>query len=131
MESHSPNGKCLHEDLERHKQERFTLGFAGYSDYVLGTATGAPIRYDNLRTRGLLAAVKKAGVNAEPKKPLTLHALRHGYGSMRIRAGDDVANVSRRLGHANPSITLGIHTHEINETRTLAETRERLDVLLG
>ncbi len=121
----------LHELLERHKQERFKLGFAGDSDYVLGTATGAPIRYDNLRTRGLLAAVKKAGLDAEAKKPITLHGLRHGYGSMLIRAGDDVANVSRRLGHANPSITLSIYTHEINETRTLAETRERLDVLFG
>jgi hypothetical protein len=43
------------------------------------------------------------------------------------RAGDDVANVSRRLRHANPSNTLSIYTHEVNETRTLAETKERLD----
>jgi integrase len=46
---------------------------------------------------------------------------------MLIRAGDDVGNVSRRLGHTNPSATLGIYTHEVDETRTLTETRERLD----
>jgi hypothetical protein len=50
---------------------------------------------------------------------------------MLIRAGDDVANVSRRLGHANPSITLSIYTNEINETKTLDETRDRLDTLFG
>ncbi len=39
----------LHEILTRHKQDRFELGHAGDSDYVLGTATGAAMRYDNLR----------------------------------------------------------------------------------
>lgn len=48
-----------------------------------------------------------------------------------VRAGDDVANVSRRLDHANPGITLSIYTHEVNETRTLQETRERLDTIFG
>ena len=115
--------------LTEHKQQRFELGHAGDSDYVVGTATGAAMRYDNLRARGILLAAKKAGLNGEGKKPVTLHALRHGYGSMLVRAGDDVANVSRRLGHANASITLGIYTHEINGTRTLAETRERLDTI--
>jgi len=117
--------------LEAHKQDRLALGYAADSDYVLGTATGAPMRYDNLRARGLNLAAAKAGVSGEGKKPITLHALRHGYGSMLVRAGHDVANVSRRLGHANPSITLGIYTHEVNEARTLQETRERLDTIFG
>jgi len=43
----------------------------------------------------------------------------------------DVANVSRRLGHTNPSIPLGIYTHEVNGTRTLQQTRERLGKIFG
>jgi integrase len=114
----------LREILLRHKEDRFALGLAAADDYVNGTATGAPIRYDNLRTRGLQAAAKKASLIGDGKKPLRLHDLRHGYGSMLIRAGDDIGNVSRRLGHASPSITLSIYAHEINEAATLQETRQ-------
>jgi integrase len=39
------------------------------------------------------------------------HALRHTHASMLIAAGVDVVTVSKRLGHANPSITLGVYAH--------------------
>ena len=121
----------LHQILRQHKQDRFAHGYAGGGYYVLGTATGSPIRHDNLRARGLQAALTKAGLTDQGKKPVTLHTLRHGYGSLPIRAGDDIANVSRRLGHANPSITLSTYTHETNEQQTLAETRQLLDAIIG
>src|SRR5262249_7507665 len=40
---------------------------------------------------------------------VTLHSLRHTHASMLIAAGVDILTVSRRLGHASPSITLDVY----------------------
>ena len=42
---------------------------------------------------------------------ISLHALRHTHASSLIAAGVDILTVSRRLGHANPTITLGVYGH--------------------
>ncbi|MDA0342065.1 MAG: site-specific integrase, partial [Proteobacteria bacterium] len=42
---------------------------------------------------------------------VTFHALRHTHASALINAGLDVVAVSRRLGHASPTITLGTYSH--------------------
>jgi integrase len=42
---------------------------------------------------------------------IRLHDLRHTAASLMIATGADIATVSRQLGHANVSITLGIYTH--------------------
>ena len=39
------------------------------------------------------------------------HALRHTHASMLISAGVDIVQISRRLGHASPTITLGVYAH--------------------
>jgi integrase len=39
------------------------------------------------------------------------HALRHTHASALIAAGIDVVQVSRRLGHANPIVTLNTYAH--------------------
>jgi integrase len=41
----------------------------------------------------------------------TLHSLRHAHASQLIAAGMDVVAVSKRLGHANPTVTLRIYAH--------------------
>ena len=47
---------------------------------------------------------------------LTLHDLRHTYGSHLVRQGGDVVTVSRQMGHARPSITLDVYSHEFAAT---------------
>ncbi|MCA9840462.1 MAG: tyrosine-type recombinase/integrase, partial [Trueperaceae bacterium] len=42
---------------------------------------------------------------------INFHALRHWQASMLIEEGWDIREISRRLGHADPSITLRIYTH--------------------
>ena len=42
---------------------------------------------------------------------MSFHAFRHTHASILIRAGVDILTVSRRLGHANTSITLNIYGH--------------------
>jgi integrase len=39
------------------------------------------------------------------------HALRHTHASQLIAAGMDVITISRRLGHASPTVTLGVYGH--------------------
>ena len=46
----------------------------------------------------------------------TLHGLRHTHASQLIAAGMDVLTISRRLGHANPTITLGVYGHLFSNT---------------
>ena len=49
-------------------------------------------------------------MKGQPK--LTLHDLRHTFGSHLVRQGADVVTVSRQMGHARPSITLDVYSHE-------------------
>src|SRR5262245_344314 len=43
-----------------------------------------------------------------------LHSLRHTHASMLIAGGVDVLTVSRRLGHASPTVTLNVYGHLIH-----------------
>jgi integrase len=59
---------------------------------------------------------RKAGRTTLPLLPsipenTSPHDLRHHYASMLIDGGESVVVVARRLGHANPSMTLNIYSH--------------------
>ena len=47
---------------------------------------------------------------------VTLHALRHTHVSQLIAAGLDVVTVSRRIRHANPTVTLNVYAHLFGNT---------------
>ncbi len=44
---------------------------------------------------------------------LTPHGLRHVHASLLLAAGVPVPDVSRRLGHANPAITMRVYAHAL------------------
>jgi integrase len=50
----------------------------------------------------------------------TLHGLRHTHVSQLIAAGMDVLTISRRIGHASPTITLGVYGHLFSNTDSRA-----------
>lgn len=84
-----------------------SMGNIGPSTLVFGTVDGELMRPRNLtkawwRTR---TAMKLPAVS--------FHAFRHSHASMLIRAGVDVLTISRRLGHAQASITLDRYGHLI------------------
>src|SRR5712671_2052787 len=58
---------------------------------------------------------------------ISLHSLRHSHGSQLLSAGVPLPVVSKRLGHADPSITARIDSHamEGDEVRA-AEARDNL-----
>jgi integrase len=42
---------------------------------------------------------------------VTFHALRHTHASQLIAGNVDIVTISKRLGHAKPSVTLAIYAH--------------------
>jgi integrase len=42
---------------------------------------------------------------------ISFHCLRHTHASQLIDAGVDVVTISKRLGHAKPSVTLKTYAH--------------------
>jgi integrase len=53
---------------------------------------------------------------------ITFHALRHTHASQLIASGVDIVTISKRLGHAKPSVTLSIYAHmfHIDDSRAAA-----------
>jgi integrase len=50
-------------------------------------------------------------VTALDIEPVTFHALRHTHASQLIDANVDMVKISKRLGHASPTITLQVYAH--------------------
>ena len=48
------------------------------------------------------------------------HTLRHSLASLLIANGLDIVAVSRRLGHANPTMTLNVYAHVLEKADTTA-----------
>ena len=57
-----------------------------------------------------------------PKLPetVTLHALRHTYGSLLLADARPIKHVSEQLGHAKTSITMDIYQHVLRATSATA-----------
>ena len=60
-------------------------------------------------TKFMSRAAKKAGVKTH------LHALRHFSATQGIGAGTDVVTMAGRLGHRDPSITLRVYAHALEQ----------------
>lgn len=103
-------------ELRTHWKEqlelRLRLGMGKIPDdgLVLGRWDGKP-RSPNSTSKEWTRAL------AELKLPtVSLHALRHTHASQLIASGMDVLTISRRLGHAKPTITLGVYGHLFSNT---------------
>jgi integrase len=70
---------------------------------------GAPEKPNALTNEWLKATVAVG-------RRISLHALRHTHASSLIAAGIDILTISRRLGHANPSVTLSVYGHLYGNT---------------
>ena len=103
----------------------------GDTDGFVFQRDGRPVAHGQLAS-DFAAAVKGAGIDSHDKR-LTPHSLRHGYGSMLIAAGENVVGVSRALGHASPTITLRVYSHEFESHRPEADERalQALDAFLA
>lgn len=86
-----------------------------HSDYVCCTKAGTLVTSRNLQ-RSLDRILKKTQIN----KKVTLHTLRHTFGSTLIRHGVNISVVSKLMGHANITITYNKYIHTIQEEEAKA-----------
>jgi len=114
--------------LRRHK---LASSFSTDEDYVFATSHGTPFYYRNVASRGLAKAADAAGVNRDGLPKLSFHDLRHTYGSHLVRQGLDVVRISRQLGHARPSITLDVYSHEFEEVAHADDVSAKLTAAFG
>jgi len=77
---------------------------------------GSPMSPDNL-SRDWIRACKTLGL-----PQVMFHALRHTHVSALIAANVDVVQISRRIGHGSPAVTLRIYAHFFKSTDAAAAT---------
>jgi integrase len=96
----------IHRRKQAEQRLLLGLGAAGDDDLVFARLDGSPYPPDTL-SRDWWRTTNALGL---PR--IMFHALRHSSASALIAAGLDVGSVSRRLGHADPAITLRVYTHQ-------------------
>lgn len=95
-------------DLRRHQlEQRIALGLGKLPDDALlfSRMDGSP-QSPRAFSKDWADVADSIGLGE-----ITFHALRHTHASHLIDAGIDVVKISRRLGHASPTITLEIYAH--------------------
>ena len=113
-------------ELRKHwaaqQEQRLSLGLGGSSPdgLVFANFDGSPLKPD-LLTDHFADAMEAAGL-----PHVTLHTLRHTHASQLIRAGVDILTVSRRLGHANATVTLNTYGHIITTEDKAAEITQTM-----
>lgn len=86
-----------------------------HSEYVACTHKGTMQIERNLQ-RSLDRIIKMTNIN----KKVTLHTLRHTFGSVLLRRGVNIEIISKLMGHANISITYNKYIHTIQEEEAKA-----------
>lgn len=79
-------------------------------EYVQGAAIGYDERIFYFKKNGLYSEFKRILAKAD-LPPIRVHDLRHSHASMLIHMGVPITEISNRLGHDNPEITLRVYSH--------------------
>jgi integrase len=109
------------------RQHKLASPHSADHDYVFATQLGTPLGYRNVERRGLGRAAEHAHLTDQARRRLRVHDLRHTFAShLIIDLHLDVAQVSRILGHARPSITLDSYTHLFDHAAHHADIRQRM-----
>lgn len=97
-------------ELKRHRVRQIErLGAAGWTaDGLVFTNRTGGVLCQSVAQHGLKRLCDGLRLPA-----LTVHGLRHLHASLLLAEGLPITDVSRRLGHANPGITLTVYSHAI------------------
>jgi integrase len=115
---------ALREQRRRQLEERLAAGRRWRDGgFVFTTGAGAPLDSRNV-TQSLQVSLAKAGL---PRQ--RFHDLRHAYATLLLAAGEELATLSKSLGHSNLSTTADVYAHF---TKSMAErTAARVDAVLA
>jgi integrase len=90
----------------RQDERRLALGMGrAPDDGPVFARWNGELRDPNRLSQDFAAVMDALGIEC------TLHGLRHTHVSQLIASGLDVLTISRRIGHASPSITLNVYGH--------------------
>ena len=90
---------------------------------MFASSTGTPLDSRNV-THALQDALKRAGL---PRQ--RFHDLRHAYATLMLKDGEELAVISRSLGHSNLSTTADVYAHLT--PAMLERSAARMDAILG
>ncbi|MEJ5359448.1 MAG: site-specific integrase [Desulfobacterales bacterium] len=112
------NGKPRHVDitpalaevLKKHlaseKERGLRLGLGGPPKLVFSDRRGGPLDKSHFINRVFTPALQTAGL-----RRIRVHDLRHTYATLRIKKGDNLADVAGQLGHHSVKVTLDVYSH--------------------
>jgi integrase len=90
------------------KRKGMKIGLGDAPEYVFTNTIGGPIDLNNWRRRVFKKAVEKAEL-----RQIRIHDLRHTYATLRISKSDNIADVSKQLGHHSVKLTMDVYYHWI------------------
>jgi integrase len=104
-------------------RERLAAG-AGWHDagYVFATTDGRPMQWRSLGS-AFVRAQERAGVRRQ-----RFHDMRHAFATLLLGAGEEIAVISKMLGHADYATTVDVYSHLSTERSRVAAAR--IDSLL-
>jgi integrase len=109
------------QDAQASARARAGRGWDNPVGYVFTDAAGNVIR------PARATDVFRRLIPALPVRRIRLHDLRHSHAVLLLQAGMSVVDVSHRLGHSNPAMTLELYAHALQQPgHVLAETFDRL-----
>jgi integrase len=93
-------------ELKHHRKlETLKRGWVRMPEWVFVSLKGDPYHESYIR-RMFYKALKKADL-----RKIRIHDLRHTYATLRISKGDNIADVSKQLGHHSVKFTMDIYYH--------------------
>lgn len=95
----------LKELKHQRKIETLNRGWKKMPKWVFVSMEGKPY-HESYTRRVFYKALEKAGL-----RRVRIHDLRHTYATLRISKGDNIADVSKQLGHHSIKFTMDIYYH--------------------
>ncbi len=95
----------LNELKHQRKIETLNRGWKKMPEWVFVSMEGKPY-HESYTRRVFYKALEKAGL-----RRVRIHDLRHTYATLRISKGDNIADVSKQLGHHSIKFTMDIYYH--------------------
>lgn len=107
----------LHAVMDEHRKQYLVRCLAAgrepnEDDPVFMTSAWTPVHYTAFLNRVWRPLMRKSGIRYR-----TPHDLRHSWASILLSKGEDLAYVSKQLGHSSPAVTLEIYTHYVRGSR--------------
>lgn len=96
------------------KSSRRKIELDDYTVEILNDYISCLPKINNFRLFNTYETVKsnfKLLLNKSNLKPISLHGFRHSHASLLINLGVNIVDISKRLGHSNPAMTLKIYSH--------------------